>query len=524
MEPDVPGQPRPADPSPTAETIPAEDWSARIDLLIQRREALRRGETVGPLPPMRSRPPRGLAPLPAIPPAIVADNPSPRPVSEHQPQPRADVSASGAAAPRRQPPRDAFPLEIMPDAFGALVHQGAMAFGIPPDYIGVPMLSLVAAAIGNRAHLILKEGWVEHPVIWAVVVGKPGSGKSAGLALARRPLDRLQRLARDRYEQAAAAHKQEGGTGPEPFLDHLLTSDATLEAVTDMHRRSRGLAVIRDEVAGWAASMDAYRKGGDRQTWLSLWSGGSVKVDRKTADPIILDNPAVSVCGGVQPDRLGLLLGDSRLRDGFADRFLLSAPRADPPDWTEDEIAPWTVHGAEQAFAALRPADASPIGIPFSPAAKAVWADWFRRNAESQRTTGGLEQGWLAKGPRHLARLALVLHVMERINEPDVPLDEGTLHRAIRLHDYFHAHLRRVIPEIAGALSPLEERIWQALAAAGAPGLTRTALMDALDRNVASADIRRALDRLAVICRAERIPAERGSHGPAPEIWRALKP
>jgi len=68
-----------------------------------------------------------------------------------------------------------------------------------------------------------------------------------------------------------------------PIFQHVITTDATTEALASMLAGSKGTLLFRDELAGWVKSMDQYRsgRGADRQHFLSMWSRSPIKVDRK---------------------------------------------------------------------------------------------------------------------------------------------------------------------------------------------------------------------------------------------------
>jgi hypothetical protein len=184
---------------------------------------------------------------------------------------------------------------VFPPVLTAYVTEAAAAFDIPTDFVSAPLLAYGGAALGNRLTISPKEGWEERPTIWVAVVGAPGTGKSPGDEAARDPLEAMQAAARVRYWEEKKQYDREcraakAAPGPlfapspePPRLESLFTTDATLEAVAAMLEATPGLALAREEVLGWVLSFDAYRQGGDRQTWLSLWAGRFLKVDRKTA-------------------------------------------------------------------------------------------------------------------------------------------------------------------------------------------------------------------------------------------------
>src|SRR5262249_11906043 len=146
-----------------------------------------------------------------------------------------------------------------------------------------------------------------------------------------------------------------GGKPQQPILRRLTVNDATAEALVPiLQENPRGVLLIRDELIGWVSSMNQYREGGkgaDQQFWLSAWSGATVTVDRKkTHDlgPLRVRHPFVNVVGGLTPDKLPALRGDTPKKkaeqDGFIDRVLMSYPKPAPiaaENWLE--IAPETL-------------------------------------------------------------------------------------------------------------------------------------------------------------------------------------
>ena len=119
------------------------------------------------------------------------------------------------------------------------------------------------------------------------------------------------------YETAKMAYEQElsnrgrakgGEELPEkperPVAVRLMGSDVTVEGLIPiLQENRRGVLVTRDEIAGWLGSFDRYigkRAAGDEAHWLSMYSGESITVDRKTGSPRTIHVPSalVSVTGG----------------------------------------------------------------------------------------------------------------------------------------------------------------------------------------------------------------------------------
>jgi len=78
----------------------------------------------------------------------------------------------------------AFPLENLPDPIRQFVQEGAQAFPAPYELLAIPALVSLGATIGNSRVIRLKEGYVEHPSLYAAVVCESGTMKSPAMNLA----------------------------------------------------------------------------------------------------------------------------------------------------------------------------------------------------------------------------------------------------------------------------------------------------------------------------------------------------
>ena len=52
------------------------------------------------------------------------------------------------------------------------------AQGYPIDYIAAAMLSALAVSIGNSHLAQVKRGWMESPILYMALIGRPGANKS----------------------------------------------------------------------------------------------------------------------------------------------------------------------------------------------------------------------------------------------------------------------------------------------------------------------------------------------------------
>ena len=111
-----------------------------------------------------------------------------------------------------------------------------------------------------------------------------------------------------------------------------VVQDTTVEALVPLLMDNpRGLLLARDELNGWFGSFDRYasgKGGADEAHWLSMHSGNSFVVDRKTSDRTTLRVPRafVSITGGIQPKILQRVLGTKHIESGLAARILFTNP------------------------------------------------------------------------------------------------------------------------------------------------------------------------------------------------------
>ncbi len=430
-----------------------------------------------------------------------------------------------------------FPVEVFPAVIRRYVEAGAAALGVPFDMVAVPLLAFAAGAIGNTRALRVKAGWVVRPILWLAVIGEPGSGKSPALDHARHPLDALQRAAWETFRTAmqqweldaaaAKAEKPPAPSPPKPVLEHFFTTDATTEALAAMLGTSPGLTLVRDELVGWVKSHDAYRKGGDRQNWLSLWAGAPLKVDRRGAGALYVPRPTASVVGGIQPELLSELAEEANRRDGFVDRFGLCWPDAQPARWTEATVDGATTQAAEALFAELRPKvpPDEPRVVDLAPGAKRAFAAWFDENADLVAGAMGLAAGCAAKLPGQCARIALVLHALHHPHDLGREVGEGTVLDAIAVVEYFRNHLARVLPAFgaSGASSGrgsagLMGRVMRILQDGGGGWISRTELHRRLGGSVEAGALSVALTSLAAAGKAATRSVPTGAR--AREEWR----
>ncbi len=377
-----------------------------------------------------------------------------------------------------------FPTSELPEPVSAFVREGAAAIGCDESMIALPMLSLLAGAIGNTRRLRIKSQWAVPPILWTAIVSESGSGKSPSLRLASAFIEDMQARAFRSHEVAMADYERRlqeheiamkraasrNGAAPgekpeKPACRRFVVSDTTVEALVPILRDNpRGVVVLVDELAAWFTSMDAYRAAGrgalDRPKWLSMFDAGPVTVDRATKATAHVPSAAVCVTGGVQPAILRNILSPDAVTSGLVSRFIFAMPPRRRMRWSEDSVSFSTMTAMADLFTLLVDAlgDSTiktdgPKDLDLDPDAKVQFARYADSVYSRQEAASGAMATMLSKLPATAARIALVFHLVRQAGtEPTLGhrLDVESIRRGIALAEWAGREQQRVYGMLLG--------------------------------------------------------------------------
>ena len=244
----------------------------------------------------------------------------------------------------------------------------------------------------------------------------------------------------------------------EPQAPRLRQNDVTIEKVAELLASAapKGLLVVRDELAGWIAGMNAYHSGG-RAFWIEAYGGRPYRVERKAyPHPLSVPRLAVAVYGGTQPDKLARLMraGD----DGLLARML----------WVWPEPVPFRLgHQAPRAEWAIRALDRlreldlhpgnppMPIMVPLTAEGRSLIETFAEKMQDRQRSAGGLLRAAFGKARGQALRLALVLEMLwwcgeDGASPPPIRISPRAFSTAaLLIDDYFMAMAEGVYVDFA---------------------------------------------------------------------------
>jgi hypothetical protein len=366
------------------------------------------------------------------------------------------------------PQYSAPPLALLPPALRDYVAAVAQSLDVDVAFVLLPLLSSLAAAIGNSRTLRIKQGFIQPAILWTTVVARSGTKKSPALSasssfLLRRERDlvRLNAAAELVYEKqhrewdATEKKKRGAEPNPPPRLTCLL-DDLTLAVVAPiLCDNPRGALVAKDELASWFGSFGQFAKGkggasADVSGWLTLFNGERLILDRKTnRESHRIFNPRLSIAGCIPPSVLRDVLTKDFFQRGLPARILFAAPPPRPNVWTDDEVPAAVEREAAAVFDRLFALEAEQaVDGPVPRELSTTWdgLEVFKAfyNSVGEHTVESEEREEAAwnKLTGGAARLALVGHLARGLD--GTPLGDEVMSAAVALAGWFGEEAERI--------------------------------------------------------------------------------
>jgi len=373
-----------------------------------------------------------------------------------------------------------FPKNIFPKIIEEIMENYESILNFNYDYIGSAILSALSLACGNYAKIKIKNGWIESPILWIVLVGKAGINKSAPLSTFLKPFKERDKAFYEKYKKELAEYesnikqnrkkqsKEEGSQEDVlvfPKRRQHLISDFTPEALSVAHEDNpHGITIYTDEILTWLNNFNRYNKGGEEQFYLSLWSGQEININRRNSNHIYIANPFISVCGTIQPNRLLEAFGKGRDKSGFTHRILFAYPdNVIREDFSENEISDVIVRSYNSIINQLidlsqKNGINGPKIYELDKKAKAAFKEW--RSNNNSRINNELNDeltGIYAKLEIYLLRISLIMQVLEDSieNKDNNLISENTFESAVQLINYFEYSALKVYKLISKYDDPL---------------------------------------------------------------------
>ncbi|WP_327368681.1 DUF3987 domain-containing protein [Streptomyces sp. NBC_01217] len=367
----------------------------------------------------------------------------------------------------------------------------------PPDLAATMALAAVSTAAGGRVNVEIRPGWREQSNLYLVCAMPPASRKSDVFAAMTEPIYEVERQLQDESRaciveaetaREAALAEAEGlmakarkpGSDidrsslvaeasaakllaeeifvpPRPRL--TVSGDITPEPLAQQLAIHRCLAALSPEGDLFDIIAGRYSARPALGVFLQAHKGERLQTDRITREQPSVDKPALTIGITPQPAVLQDLASAPGARDrGLLARFLYALPASNlgyRKIRTTPVPEPITQRYQDGLARLLRTLYALPDPVT------------VRLTAQADRAVEGLQDkletslrpeqplshllDWAGKLVGHTARVALLLHLADRVSSDDwgQPVDEATIARATEITDYYTAHALAVFDLIA---------------------------------------------------------------------------
>jgi len=244
------------------------------------------------------------------------------------------------------------------------------------------------------------------------------------------------------------------------------------------------------------------------------WDGGTLGAFTKNS-PERASDAHLSVIGHITQAELVKCLSNVDAHNGYANRFLFVATRRArllPHGGDLDAIAAATAPHVKRLRDALAWAR-TPRKLAHDAGAFTLWEQEYE-----QLSTGhpGLFGALTARAEPYITRLALLYAILDR----SMCVTADHLRAALAVWRFCAASVRYIFGDRLG--DTVADGILDALRAAGADGLTRTAIYEQFGHNVPSAKIGDALTLLLTLGYARMVKETTGDKGRPAERWYAV--
>lgn len=336
------------------------------------------------------------------------------------------------------------PIDCFSTAVKDYIRAVADAYGCHQDFVSAACLCTAGVAAGKKIELVVNP-YSNYPSDYFVLVGRPSMNKTS-------PLKEVTNVLRefDVEEEKKFKLSRKSGETDDLHFHQLVIGNCTPEARNIVLAQGHMILVLADEILSFLNSFGRYANGSGAASSeisdiLSIWTHVDVVINRKTEETKIIKQPAMSIIGGIQPERLEKYFGGKDLIDnGFTQRFLfLAPPRPDfhPRKWRKP-LTPEKKESWKNIIKRLYSMEPSMI-ILSDEALESYnsYAD-ANDNAALKDDNIYLEEVRL-KMNIHCLKLAIMAHLLSE-EWQNTTISPGIMNFAIRISDYFFEQQKKI--------------------------------------------------------------------------------
>lgn len=229
------------------------------------------------------------------------------------------------------------PTHLLPKLVQQIIEDCGKFHHHQEDYLAMSMLCAISGAIGN---LMLYEsilGYHDHALMYMVMVGERGVGKTHPITWTLEPFKLKNKKEYELYQ----ATINSGMLAEKVPYKKFLLKDFTIEKLKSICKDNpRGSIIHVDELKKFFENGHRYNGVGFEDDLLEIFSRGSIDNDRSKNGWIMLESIFTNLIGTTQPANLKHFFGSGKLESGLSDRFIFIYPNKPVKRHIEMQVIP----------------------------------------------------------------------------------------------------------------------------------------------------------------------------------------
>ena len=333
----------------------------------------------------------------------------------------------------------------------SLINEFSQAYKVNPDVIASIVLLIVGGG-ANRKTTLRAWNYINHPCFWLAIAERSGSNKSEPMSRLMKPLVDINKDLVREYNKAYAEFASRGSKGTPPTRQKIIISDSTPEIRYQL-MVANGLVLVRDELNGFFKDIGRYSSSGEVENLLSTWSGQGFPVDRVNAASFEVENPFLSIIGGVQPRVMAEAFGAKGFAEsGFNPRWLFVVPTdSKVPDSVSEKLIDKNLENEWYALI-LSLWRMEKREFRLSAEAGQAYQGFMKRTSDimNDPNCDDAIRAMYAKMRIYCLRFALVIHLLKNGSKASDEIDRKTMDSAIMTCNCFAYWNRQALSLISG--------------------------------------------------------------------------
>lgn len=319
-----------------------------------------------------------------------------------------NVNKDSLNSPPKELPIYALRLEVQ-----KIIEHYAEVYQCPKDFITSAIYCIVGTLCGK--HVTIDDGkYRNHPNMWICHVAPSGSNKSSPVKALMEPLNREESK---RYKEYREKYKDFKKTTDEeePTLNQLTVSDVTPEGLYKVFEAKGvtkdGLLLYRDEIKGFIDDMGRYHNSGEVSNYLSIWDGLTFSINRKTQQPMRIEDPFLCMMGGIQPDAFADAFKKGFVEVGFVQRWLFVYPdKIDKAYYSEETLE--TAYKTAWSEVVIKLLAIGDMEFTLSPEAKQAYIAYYNETKEREDGNDPYQASLLSKLRIYVLKWCAITHIL----------------------------------------------------------------------------------------------------------------